>query len=108
MIHFKHIAAGVTLGLIAPLAIAFPIFSAPPAGTVVEYLNTVTGHYFYTWSASDQAALDNGTFGAGWMKTGQGFGAYGTRELGSQGGFALDACAPQGACLPVTRFYAPG
>ena len=100
--------AAIALGTISPLALAFPIFSSPPADTVVEYFNTATGHYFYTWSTGDQQALDSGAFGAGWVRTGQGFGAYGTLERARGNGYAFDACAPQGACLPIKRFYAPG
>lgn len=109
MSSLRTCLAALAFCTLSPLALAFPIgFSAPPADTVVEYFNTGTGHYFYTWSPSDQAALDSGAFGAGWVRTGQGFGVYGTRERGFQGSYAFDACAPSGACMPVTRFYAPG
>ena len=105
---FRNRIAAVAFCTVSPLALAFPIFSSPPADTVVEYFNTGTGHYFYTWSQSDQAALDSGAFGAGWVRTGQGFGAYGTLDRARGGGYAFDACASAGACLPITRFYAPG
>ena len=102
--------AAIAFSVLSPVAVAIigTTISAPPADTVVEYFNTGTGHYFYTWSLSDQQALDSGAFGAGWVRTGQGFGAFGTRERGVQPGFAFDACGSPGSCLPITRFYAPG
>lgn len=102
--------ATLALGAFCPLASAFliPVNGAPPADTVVEYFNTGTGHYFYTWSTGDQQALASGAFGAGWVQTGAGFGAYGTRDRGRNFSYTLDACSPQGACLPISRFYAPG
>lgn len=102
--------AALVLVPFCPVAAAFiiPINGTPPADSVIEYLNTGTGHYFYTWSPGDQQALDSGAFGTGWVRTGQGFGAFGTRERGRNSSYMQDACAPQGACLPISRFYAPG
>ena len=105
---WRTFLGALAVASMAPLATAFPIFSAPPADNVVEYFNTATGHYFYTWSLTDQASLESGAFGAGWVRTGLGFGAYGTRERGSSPGFAFNGCAAPGDCLPITRFYAPG
>ena len=110
---FRRLAALLALGTLAPLAAAFPPTPPlPTPDTVVEYFNTGTGHYFYTWSAGDQEALQGGAFGAGWVKTGLAFAAWGTREraLYPGDGFnwaPFDACTP-GRCREIVRFFAPG
>ena len=42
-------------------------------GTIVEYFNTILGHYFITASAAEQASIDAGGSGPGWARTGYTF-----------------------------------
>lgn len=68
----------------------------PPPGfqRVTEYYNTALKHYFLSSSAAENASIDSGGAGPGWVKTGESFqtihpfGCYGTN--------------------PVFRFYGPG
>src|SRR4051812_35328237 len=104
----RTLLVALVIALASPWASAFFIPTGPPPADIVyEYFNSRTGHYFYTWSPSDAQALESGAFGAGWMRTGQGFGAYGTREHGRVSLYPVDACAGQESCLPIWRFYAP-
>ena len=102
------IAAFALATSIPPAAAFFIPTGPPPTDPVYEYFNSRTGHYFYTWSPGDQQALDSGAFGAGWMRTGQAFSAYGTRDRARVPYYPVDGCAGQESCLPVWRFYAPG
>jgi hypothetical protein len=63
-------------------------------GTVlaVEYLNPALGHYFITTLPTETAVLDSGSI-AGWIRTGQWFGAYPASGNAS------------GGRSPVCRFY---
>ena len=46
----------------------------PPAlNTVVEFYNTILDHYFITADASEVGAIDNGSAGPGWSRTGNTF-----------------------------------
>ncbi len=58
---------------------------------VVEYYNASQDHYFISSLQADITALDTGKF-AGWVRTGNVFGAYSTANAGSS---------------PVCRFYIP-
>jgi CSLREA domain-containing protein len=42
-------------------------------GTVVEFFNTILGHYFITANAAEQASIDAGGSGPGWSRTGNNF-----------------------------------
>jgi hypothetical protein len=51
-------------------------FSPPPPDGIapaVEYYNTLLDHYFITPDAGEQAAIDAGQVGPGWMRTGKSF-----------------------------------
>lgn len=61
------------------------------AVVVVEYYNASQDHYFISSLQADITALDTGKF-AGWVRTGNVFGAYSTANPGSS---------------PVCRFYIP-
>ncbi len=65
----------------------------PTPGTVVEFYNTVLDHYFMTISAAEQTAIDNGSAGPGWSRTGVTFSAWPNADT-----------APLNA-RPVCRFY---
>ncbi|CAG0970406.1 hypothetical protein BURK2_01247 [Burkholderiales bacterium] len=70
------------------------VLTAPPAPvSVVEFHNTLLGHYFITGGAGEIAAIDAGGAGPGWSRTGLGFKAY-APETGIAPG-----------ALPVCRFY---
>ena len=74
-------------------------------GTVVEFFNTVLGHYFITASAAEQASIDAGGSGPGWSRTGNNFKSgggsrvcrfYGTPGIGPNSHFYTvdpDECA---------------
>lgn len=64
---------------------------APPKAQVVEYYNATLDHYFVSALAADIEALDSGAL-AGWVRTGQAFGAY---------------LEPAAGASPVCRFYLP-
>jgi len=50
----------------------------PPApNTVVEFYNTILDHYFITADANEVTAIDNGSAGPGWSRTGDTFKAGG-------------------------------
>jgi hypothetical protein len=49
----------------------------PAANTVVEFYNTILDHYFITADANEVAAIDNGSAGPGWNRTGDSFKAGG-------------------------------
>ncbi len=68
----------------------------PPPGRVdvTEYHNVLLDHYFLSSSAGENAAIDSGAAGPGWVRTGEAFATY-----------------PSNACsggLPVFRFYGAG
>ena len=65
---------------------------------VDEFYNTIIRHHFVTASGADKEAIDRGSAGAGWIRTGYQFKAYtipGPAEL---------RVASQ---VPVCRFYTP-
>jgi hypothetical protein len=94
--------AAVALPLVAW---SFPIGPQPPSPSrVVEYFNTALGHYFYTVDAGEQAAIEAGRAGPGWVKTGLAFYAFPTLESSRFEGAACDSALA--ACRPVSRFYA--
>lgn len=65
----------------------------PIAQIVVEFYNSVLGHYFITASADEASAIDHGSAGAGWQRTGNDF-----------LGWTAAGTVPDGA-QPVCRFY---
>ena len=58
---------------------------------VVEFLNTATGHYFYTAELPEIRAIDRGDAGPGWVRTGSTF----------------NASTVPGCPAPVTGFWGP-
>src|SRR6059058_6118323 len=66
--------------------------AAEPTATVVEYYNTVLGHYFITADPAEVAGIEAGSAGPGWQRTGGEFGA-----------FRSSTDAP--GLSPVCRFY---
>jgi Domain of unknown function (DUF5666) len=49
--------------------------------TVVEYRNTLLGHFFVTASAAEIAMLDAGAFNGAWQRTGESFKTGGTQAV---------------------------
>lgn len=76
------------------LVVAILSFSSPQslAGEIriVEFYNTTLNHYFITAENPEAAAIDAGSAGPGWLRTGASFRAY-------------DATVP--GANPVCRFY---
>lgn len=62
--------------------------SVEPRITTVEFYNTTLNHYFMTADPNEQAAVDKGGAGPGWVRTGLSFSAY---EKG-QSATAKDVC----------------
>ena len=50
--------------------------AAEPTATVVEFYNTDLAHFFVTASAAEAAAIDGGSAGPGWIRTGGRFSAF--------------------------------
>jgi len=66
--------------------------AALPTATVVEFYNTGLKHYFMTAVAEEATAIDGGSAGPGWVRTGGRFSAY--QNAGDAAGL-----------LAVCRFY---
>ena len=66
--------------------------AAEPTGAATEFFNAVIGHYFVTADPAEAAAIDGGSAGPGWVRTGGRFGVF--RGAGDAPGLA-----------PVCRFY---
>ena len=73
------------------------IVNIPVAVSVIEYHNSITGHYFMTADLVEMAGIDAGAAGPGWYRTGYAF------EAASPG-----TTFPCASCMPAERFYAPG
>jgi len=83
----------------APLAGALFGGTASPQ-PVVEFYNTILGHYFMTIDPAEIADIEAGKAGPAWVRTGWSFGAHPVPVP------ADAACPPFGSCgLPVSRFY---
>ena len=67
--------------------------TAMQSAPVVEFFNTILGHYFISGGAGEIGSVDKGGAGPGWQRTGFGFRAY-----------IPESGVPAGA-LPVCRFY---
>jgi hypothetical protein len=85
---------------LASPARAFLIPTAQPGVAVIEYYNAGLRHYFLTSHADEMAAIDAGSAGPGWTRTGWSFTAYpaDSPEPGSY-------CPTDGCGVPVSRFY---
>ena len=64
-----------------------------PSQSVLEFVNTPLKHYFVTADLAEAAAIEAGSAGAGWQRTGSGF-----RAWTSKAGIPPEA-------VPVCRFY---
>lgn len=83
--------------LLTPLAArAFPIFASPQP--VIEYFNVGLGHYFLAMNPNEMTAIEAGSAGPGWVRTGFSFDAY-PIPLG------LGTRCPGDCGVPVSRFY---
>ncbi len=67
--------------------------AAAPTVDVVEFFHPPTNHYFLTASAAEEAAIDAGLVGLGWVRTGQSFHAW------------ADTQSAPTAALAVCRFF---
>lgn len=95
-------------GLIsAVLSIACCILPSPAAAfpllawtqPVIEYFNVGLGHYFLATNPNEMAAIDAGSAGPGWVRTGFSFDAYPvTLPPGTY-------CGRPDCGIPVSRFY---
>jgi len=74
---------------------------APQASVpVVEYYNVQLKHYFLTAHVDEMAAIEAGSAGPGWTRTGLSFLAYPSDS--PSGGYY---CGADGCGVPVSRFY---
>ena len=60
---------------------AAAVAAAMPTRSVVEFYNTDLGHYFITADATEAAAIDNGSAGPGWIRTGNSFKSGGNASV---------------------------
>jgi photosystem II stability/assembly factor-like uncharacterized protein len=65
----------------------------PQVATLVEFRNSVSGHYFMTLEGAESRGLDAGAAGPGWSRTGYAFKVY------------ADAQAALSTVNPACRFY---
>ena len=59
----------------------FPAPVLAPGTTVIEFYNSNLDHYFITANASESAAIDNGSAGPGWSRTGNTFKSGGSSSV---------------------------
>jgi len=81
----------------AGLAQAAPAEEERGPVTVTEFYNTELGHYFITASEAEAEAIDAGSAGIGWVRTGESFPAW---SLLGNGGQAMHACRFYGSQSP--------
>lgn len=55
--------------------------NATPTGMVVEFYNTNLDHYFITADTNEASAIDSGSAGPGWMRTGNSFKSGGSTSV---------------------------
>ena len=60
---------------------AAAVASAMPARNVVEFYNTILDNYFITADANEAAAIDAGSAGPGWSRTGTSFKSGGNKAV---------------------------
>jgi hypothetical protein len=111
MVRLPHHAARLEMRLVllsvaafaASIASAFPIFGPRPDIPVVEYYNVFLDHYFLTATPDEMDAIEHGSAGPGWVRTGWTFGAYPPDATNPDG---YSGCSGDGSCgTPVSRFY---
>ena len=91
---FSHAPSGTREMKIAVICLGIDFVQREAVVTVFEFYNTNLRHYFRTSSPVEAEAIDNGSAGAGWVRTGDNFTAYAP-------GTNLDG-------LDVCRFYTFG
>ena len=85
-------------------ASAFPIGPRPPpVGSVFEYFNSTTNHFFYTIDPVELAFIDSGGAGPGWVRTGHSFAAYASIPLSGDSHYPKCDTGPT-PCVSVLRF----
>ena len=89
----RHRLAATILASCSLEAFGFGILLSPPEASVVEYRNVLIDHYFLTADTFEVAAIDAGSAGPGWIRTGRGFRAYAYTNAWCSG------------CGPIARFY---
>jgi hypothetical protein len=89
----KHPQQSLFAALAAAGLCALPLGVSAATIPVVELFHAGMNHYFITANAAEASFVDQGGAGAGWVRTGKTFAAYGSA-----------AEAPAGA-VPVCRFY---
>lgn len=92
----RNVAGGLSDSLRIAYVPPMPLVSGEVL--VEEFYNTIGRRYFITASSADKDAIDRGSVGAGWARTGYQFKAY------TIPGPAEFRVASQ---VPVCRFYAP-
>jgi hypothetical protein len=98
-----RLIAVVAAALAASLAHAFNIPQPQPTVPVVEYYNVYLDHYFLTATFDEVTAIDQGSAGPGWVRTGWSFLAYPGIVPTPIGGPYY--CPQNGCGQPVMRFY---
>jgi hypothetical protein len=73
---FSHAASGTKKFAVVAICAPVAAVAAGSAVTVFEFYNTALKHYFRTSSATEATAIDGGSAGAGWIRTGDNFTAY--------------------------------
>ncbi len=64
----------ISCSLLPGAAAAFPLMARPEP--VIEYFNVGLGHYFLAMNPNEMAAIEAGSAGPGWVRTGFSFDAY--------------------------------
>jgi len=91
-----------TAALVLVLAPALPVAAAEPTAVVVEFHNPLTNQYFMTADPDEATAIDAGSAGPGWKRTGGRFSAW-AAPGGAPG--LVPVCRFSGSA-PTSRFYA--
>ncbi|MBK7472329.1 MAG: IPT/TIG domain-containing protein [Betaproteobacteria bacterium] len=73
----------------------------PTSKQTFEFYNTALNHYFVTADPAEATAIENGSAGAGWVRTGYSYDVYGSAQAAQ-----FNQQAPlKAATNPVCRFY---
>jgi hypothetical protein len=103
MNRFLLLALAFCLSFAARDAAAIFGDSTRPTNTVFEYYNIYLKHYFLTVGADEMNAIEHGSAGPGWVRTGWTFEAY----AGAPGTAGYFDCAFSDCGKSVARFYGP-
>lgn len=83
----------------AAAAISIMVFVSAPAATgkpTIEFYNVNLKHYFVTAEQAEATAIDNGSAGAGWVRTGFSYNVYSGAQISE---------VKAATANPVCRFY---